>query len=341
MAGTTYTEQAFRGAGALKIAIKRTDGVYGGYSDVGNADVFELTPEADQIDRISYLEETFGQNLDTDYIAKPTKLKISFDNMVAENIAKALSATLSRDTGAAAGSVTDEVHTAWHDEQIRLKHEYVSGVVMSTISGGTGALYTTDDAGYAVGSKIITVITGTGTLVAGGAITFAGDTTKYAIETGVAAPGTIVLKVGLKQAIPAAATAITVVAAVATLSATTDYTQDTLYTHFIKILKTGAIADGAKLLVDYSYKAVSKDSLEGGLSRFDAKIEMNGINKVTGKRFTVFVGKATITSGTSFNFLSKEYAKAEMSGIANVDDDVDSPSFNMPFKIDWNVVATA
>lgn len=341
MAGTTYTEQAFRGAGALKIAIQRTNGDWGGYVDVGNADTFELTPEADQIDRLSFLEETFGQNLDTDFTAKPTKLKIAFDNMVGENIAKALSSTFSRDTGAVAGTVTDESHTAWHDEQIRLKHEYVSNIVMSTISGGTGTGYTTDTAGYAIGDTIITVITGTGTLVAGGAITFAGDTTKYAIATGVAAPGTIVLKTGLKKAIPAAATDITVVAAVSTLSASTDYTQDTLYTHFIKILKTGVIADGATVLVDYSHKAVTKDSLLGGLSRFNAKIEMNGINKATGKRFTVFVGKATLTSGTSFNFLSKDYAKAEMSGVANIDDDVNSPSFNMPFKVDWNVVATS
>src|SRR5574343_578577 len=106
MAATTYKEQAFRGAGALKIAIQRPDGDYAGYTDVGNCQLFELTPEADQIDRISYLEESYGQNLDTDYTAKPTKLKITFDNMTGENIAKALSAAYSRNTGYDAGSVT-------------------------------------------------------------------------------------------------------------------------------------------------------------------------------------------------------------------------------------------
>lgn len=78
---------------------------------------------------------------------------------------------------------------------------------------GTGASYTTTAAGFAVGTTSIPIITGTGTVLAGDVVTFAGDTNKYVVSTGVAAPGTIILaEPGLRQAIPAAATAMTIVA---------------------------------------------------------------------------------------------------------------------------------
>lgn len=79
------------------------------------------------------------------------------------------------------------------------------------VTKGTGASYTTNTAGYAVGSTSITLITGTGTVLAGDVVTFAGDTNKYVVATGVSAPGTITLQSpGLKQAIPTSAVAMTI-----------------------------------------------------------------------------------------------------------------------------------
>lgn len=76
---------------------------------------------------------------------------------------------------------------------------------------GTGASYTTSGTALAVGTTSIPIITGTGTVLAGDVVTFAGDTNKYVVLTGVAAPGTIVLQSpGLKVAIAASATAMTV-----------------------------------------------------------------------------------------------------------------------------------
>lgn len=76
---------------------------------------------------------------------------------------------------------------------------------------GTGASYTTNTAGYAVGATAITLITGTGTVLAGDVVTFAGDSNQYVVETGVAAAGTITLAApGLRQAIAGSATAMTV-----------------------------------------------------------------------------------------------------------------------------------
>lgn len=84
-----------------------------------------------------------------------------------------------------------------------------------THTKGTGASATTNTAGYAVGATVITLAAaGTGTIVAGDVITFAGDTNKYVVESGdadVSNGGTITIqKPGLRVAIPTAATAITI-----------------------------------------------------------------------------------------------------------------------------------
>ncbi|MFZ3192811.1 MAG: P22 coat - protein 5 family protein [Moraxellaceae bacterium] len=86
------------------------------------------------------------------------------------------------------------------------------------VTAGTGASATTNNAGYAVGAKVITLASaGTGTLIAGDMISFAGDSNKYVIASGdadVSNGGTITLAApGLRKAIPAAATNITLIAA--------------------------------------------------------------------------------------------------------------------------------
>ena len=84
-----------------------------------------------------------------------------------------------------------------------------------TPTSGTGASATTNNAGYAVGATTITLASaGTGTILAGDVIRFAGDTEQYVVVTGdadVSNGGTITIAApGLRQAIPAAATNITV-----------------------------------------------------------------------------------------------------------------------------------
>jgi len=92
-----------------------------------------------------------------------------------------------------------------------------SGQIQQGVTAGTGASATTDNAGYAIGATTITLASaGTGTIIAGDLVSFAGDPDKYMVATGdadVSGGGTIVLAIGLKQAIPASATAITVSAA--------------------------------------------------------------------------------------------------------------------------------
>jgi len=90
-----------------------------------------------------------------------------------------------------------------------------AGIVATT--KGTAASATTNNAGYAIGATTLTLAAvGTGTIVAGDILTFAGDTNKYVVATGnadVSAGGTIVLAApGLRVAMSAATKAITVFA---------------------------------------------------------------------------------------------------------------------------------
>ena len=80
---------------------------------------------------------------------------------------------------------------------------------------GTAVSSTTNAVGYAIAATTITLASaGTGTILAGDYIRFAGQTTSYLVATGdadVSNGGTVVLAApGLVAAIPAAATAITV-----------------------------------------------------------------------------------------------------------------------------------
>lgn len=79
---------------------------------------------------------------------------------------------------------------------------------------GTAAGATTNAAGYAVGARSITLAAvGTGTIRKGDVVNFAGDSDKYIAAADVAAVSGAVLTLvapGLRKAIPAAATAITI-----------------------------------------------------------------------------------------------------------------------------------
>lgn len=115
------------------------------------------------------------------------------------------------------------VNEAGRDDMLRngmtdrvqgLALRYSAGV--RNVVKGTAAGSTTNAAGYAVGATTITLASaGTGTILAGDVITFAGDTNQYVVVTGdtdVSNGGSITIAApGLRQAIPAAATNITVV----------------------------------------------------------------------------------------------------------------------------------
>jgi hypothetical protein len=88
---------------------------------------------------------------------------------------------------------------------------------VKTHVAGTASGATTNAAGYAVGATVLTLASaGTGTILVGDAITFAGDTNIYTVASGdanVADGGTITLvEPGLRVAMSAATKAITMIA---------------------------------------------------------------------------------------------------------------------------------
>lgn len=87
-------------------------------------------------------------------------------------------------------------------------------------TAGTATSATTDASGYAVGATVLTLASaGTGTILAGDVVTFAGDSNKYVVTSGdadVSGGGTITLAApGLRVAMSTATKAITVVASAA------------------------------------------------------------------------------------------------------------------------------
>lgn len=123
-----------------------------------------------------------------------------------------------------------------------------------TPAAGTASGATTDAAGYSIGATTITLASaGTGTLVAGDVITFTGDSNKYVVVSGdssVANGGSIVIAApGLRKAIAASATNITVVAASARNMA---FSRNALVlaTRAPAIPEEGDQADDAEIITD-------------------------------------------------------------------------------------------
>lgn len=114
---------------------------------------------------------------------------------------------------------------------------------------GTGAGATTSGTALAVGTTVIPLASaGTGTITAGDVITFAGDTNQYVVaagDTDVSNGGSITLQApGLRVAIPAAATAITVTNSYS--AAGVAFTQDALWA----AMRPPAIPEEGDLAVD-------------------------------------------------------------------------------------------
>lgn len=96
----------------------------------------------------------------------------------------------------------------------KLGFDWFSHNSVQTHTAGTASGATTNSAGYAVGVKTVTLASaGSGTILVGDIITFAGDTQTYVVTSGdadVSGGGTVSFEPGLKIALPTSAVNITV-----------------------------------------------------------------------------------------------------------------------------------
>ncbi|ADE14178.1 conserved hypothetical protein [Nitrosococcus halophilus Nc 4] len=94
----------------------------------------------------------------------------------------------------------------------------------------------------------------------------------------------------------------------------TDYEVNTRL-GMLKILSTGNIADGAALLVDYDYGAISGNQVQGG-----AEPLIRGAFRLDGRNFAddslviVDVWEGTLAPSSEFDFLSEDFAPIELGG---------------------------
>lgn len=73
---------------------------------------------------------------------------------------------------------------------------------VKNVTKGTGAAYQVNNvAGYAVGDTVIAADTGTGTILAGDVVTFAGDANKYIVAVGLSGGSFTIAAPGLRQAL--------------------------------------------------------------------------------------------------------------------------------------------
>lgn len=108
---------------------------------------------------------------------------------------------------------------------------------------GTGAGYSTNGASYAVGATDITLALGTGTVLAGDVLSFAGDANKYVVVAGVSAPGVVSIGgPGLRVAISGAVTATVGAAATSNIA----FSRSAL----ILATRAPALPDGGDMAVD-------------------------------------------------------------------------------------------
>lgn len=127
-----------------------------------------------------------------------------------------------------------------------------SSVKLHTKGAGSGYLVN-NGGGYAIGDSSVVLDTGTGTVLAGDAVTFAGDSNPYIVNTGVAAPGTIAIgKPGLLAAL----------ADNAALTVGNSYTPNVAFSRSAMVLATRAPAlpEGGDMATD---RTIVVDDLTG------------------------------------------------------------------------------
>ncbi|MDH5393955.1 MAG: hypothetical protein OEY11_12270 [Gammaproteobacteria bacterium] len=128
----TFESKYFSGQGAVYVAPRDVNGKPQGLMFIGDASAVDMTPNIDTKEKLENVSGARG--VAASWISRSDfGLAITMDSIKAEHLAIALHGVV---TVKAAGSVTDEAHTAYLDKFTPLENNNVSTVVV-TGAGGT------------------------------------------------------------------------------------------------------------------------------------------------------------------------------------------------------------
>jgi len=136
----TFNSEYWSGQGPVFLARRDTDGSDLGFEFLGDMPQVEVT---NNINRTTIQENVTGGRLTAVSFSgdREYQLNMTFNSAKAEHLAKILQADL---TTKAAGSVTDEAVTAYHDKFVNLAHVKVSSVVVTNHAGAVTYVADTD-----------------------------------------------------------------------------------------------------------------------------------------------------------------------------------------------------
>ncbi len=136
----TFNSEYWSGQGPCFLASRDTDGSDLGFEFLGDMPQVEIS---NNINRTNIQENVTGGRLTAVSFAgdREYALSLTFNSTKAEHLAKILQADL---TTKAAGSVTDEAVTGYHDKFVNLAHVKVSSVVVTNDTGATTYVKDTD-----------------------------------------------------------------------------------------------------------------------------------------------------------------------------------------------------
>ncbi len=119
---------------------------------------------------------------------------------------------------------------------------------INSTTAGTGTGYLVNDAAVAVGDVSITLDTGSGTVLAGDVVTFAGDTNQYTIVTAITANVVVIAEPGLRVAL--ADNAAMTVVATATRNMAFNRSSIVLAARPVAMPEEGDEADDVEMIID-------------------------------------------------------------------------------------------
>lgn len=169
---------AFVGTGALHFDRLTAAGASTGYKEVGNADQFEVSPDAEIKEKTSKRPENYGQVVASVSIPKPTKISVKLTDFNADTLAMQLMATKT-EINQAAGTFTDLPMTAKLGKGVDIGRRNLTDVGF-TVKSADGVTTYVKDTDYTVNWAVgLVTALADGSILEGASLKVSGSALAY------------------------------------------------------------------------------------------------------------------------------------------------------------------